>query len=79
MKPQSYKVQQLEESQTLALTSLSRRLKAQGVDVLSLTAGEPDFPTPAYIKQAAIKAIEENLIPETKMHYLEIFIPWKEN
>ena len=60
MKDRSYKVDQLEESQTLALTSLARRLKEQGVDVLSLTAGEPDFPTPDHIKQAAIQAIENN-------------------
>ncbi|TAK60429.1 MAG: pyridoxal phosphate-dependent aminotransferase, partial [Bacteroidetes bacterium] len=60
MKSRSYKIDQLEESQTLALTSLARRLKAEGVDVLSLTAGEPDFPTPEHIKQAAIQAIQEN-------------------
>ncbi|MBI5216072.1 MAG: pyridoxal phosphate-dependent aminotransferase [Ignavibacteriae bacterium] len=60
MKSCSLKIQQLEESQTLALTSLARKLKEQGVDVLSLTAGEPDFPTPAHIKMAAIQAIEEN-------------------
>ena len=60
MKSRSYKIQQLEESQTLALTSLARRLKAQGVDVLTLTAGEPDFPTPDHVKQAAIQAIQEN-------------------
>ncbi|MBI3195456.1 MAG: pyridoxal phosphate-dependent aminotransferase, partial [Ignavibacteriae bacterium] len=60
MKSCSLKIQQLEESQTLALTSLARTLKEQGVDVLSLTAGEPDFPTPPHIKMAAIQAIEEN-------------------
>ncbi len=56
----SRRVREIEESQTLALTALALKLKAEGVDVISLTAGEPDFPTPAHIKQAAVKAIEED-------------------
>lgn len=44
----------------MAFTSLARRLRRQGIDVVSLTAGEPDFPTPPHIKMAAIRAIEEN-------------------
>ncbi|MFQ5797426.1 MAG: pyridoxal phosphate-dependent aminotransferase [Bacteroidota bacterium] len=56
----SRKIQQIEESQTLALTALALKLKSQGVDVISLAAGEPDFPTPAHVKQAAMKAIELN-------------------
>ncbi|MFN0158381.1 MAG: pyridoxal phosphate-dependent aminotransferase [Bacteroidota bacterium] len=54
----SRKIQSIEESQTLALTAKARRLKEAGVDVISLTAGEPDFPTPRHVKEAAIKAIE---------------------
>ena len=60
MKSLSLKVQQIEESQTLAFTSLAREMKQAGVDVVSLTAGEPDFPTPPHVKMAAIQAIEEN-------------------
>ncbi len=59
MRNRSFKIHQLEESQTLAFTSIARRLREQGEDVISLTAGEPDFPTPAYIKKAAIQAIED--------------------
>ncbi len=45
---------------TLALSALAKKLKTEGVDVVTLTAGEPDFPTPFHIKQAAIQAIEDN-------------------
>ncbi|MBI2429415.1 MAG: aminotransferase class I/II-fold pyridoxal phosphate-dependent enzyme, partial [Ignavibacteriales bacterium] len=65
MKSLSKKVAQAEASQTLALTALAKKLKAEGVDVISLTAGEPDFPTPRHIKDAAIKAIEENFTKYT--------------
>lgn len=44
----------------MSLTSAARRLREEGVDVISLTAGEPDFPTPAHVKMAAIRAIEED-------------------
>lgn len=60
MKSLSLKIQQIEESQTLAFTALARQLRDGGADVVSLTAGEPDFPTPAHIKMAAIRAIDEN-------------------
>jgi aspartate aminotransferase len=50
----------LPESQTLAMTRLSRQLKQQGIDVVSMSLGEPDFDTPAFIKEAAIKALEDN-------------------
>ena len=50
----------LSESQTLAMTRLSRELKAQGKDIISLSIGEPDFDTPEFIKIAAKKAIDEN-------------------
>jgi aspartate aminotransferase len=45
-------------SQTIAITSKARALKAAGRNIISLSAGEPDFDTPAHIKQAAIRAIE---------------------
>ena len=60
MKSLSLKIQQIEESQTLAFTSLAREMQQSGIDVVSLTAGEPDFPTPPHVKMAAIQAIEEN-------------------
>ena len=65
MKSLSKKVAQAEASQTLALTALAKKLKADGIDVVSLTAGEPDFPTPRHIKDAAIRAIEENFTKYT--------------
>lgn len=48
------------ESQTLKVAKLSRELKAQGKDIISLSLGEPDFPTPDHIKIAAKKAIDDN-------------------
>jgi aspartate aminotransferase len=54
----------LSESETLAMTRRSRELVAKGIDVINLSIGEPDFNTPEHIKQAAIKAINEN-----KTHY----------
>jgi aspartate aminotransferase len=45
---------------TLAMSAVAKKLKAEGVDVVTLTAGEPDFPTPFHIKKAAISAIENN-------------------
>ncbi len=61
----SRKVLQGEESQTLALADKARQMRAKGIDVISLTAGEPDFPTPQHIKEAAIKAIEANFTKYT--------------
>lgn len=60
MKSLSLKIQRIEESQTLALAARASELKRAGIDIVSLTAGEPDFPTPAHVKMAAIRAIEEN-------------------
>ncbi len=58
-------ISSIEESKTLAITSLIKRLKAEGNDVLSFSAGEPDFPTPDFIKEAAIKAINDNFTKYT--------------
>ncbi|MXV44724.1 aminotransferase class I/II-fold pyridoxal phosphate-dependent enzyme [Saccharibacter sp. 17.LH.SD] len=44
-------------SQTIAITQKARALKAEGRDIISLSAGEPDFDTPDFVKQAAIEAI----------------------
>jgi aspartate aminotransferase len=52
-------VSELSASMTLAITSQAKALKKQGVDVLSFGAGEPDFNTPNFIVQAAIKALND--------------------
>ena len=46
-------------SATLAVTNRAKEMKAQGIDVVGFGAGEPDFDTPEYIKEAAIKALKE--------------------
>lgn len=51
------RVQRLQPSPTLAVTARAAELKAQGRDIISLGAGEPDFDTPEHIKEAAIRAI----------------------
>ena len=56
----SQRVKDIAESQTIAMARKSRELKAQGVDIISLSLGEPDFATPQIIKDAAKKAIDEN-------------------
>jgi len=53
------RMENLSPSVTMAITALGRELKAQGKDILSFSAGEPDFDTPEIIKQAAIKAIND--------------------
>jgi len=56
----SDRINNLSTSQTLAMAAKARELKAQGKDIISLSLGEPDFNTPDFIKEAAIKAIHEN-------------------
>jgi aspartate aminotransferase len=56
----SNRANRISESQTIAMARRSRELKAKGVDIISLSLGEPDFPTPDVIKEAAKKAIDEN-------------------
>ncbi|WP_234731292.1 pyridoxal phosphate-dependent aminotransferase [Acidocella facilis] len=53
------RLNRISPSQTIAITTKARALKAEGRDIISLSAGEPDFDTPDHIKQAAIKAINE--------------------
>ena len=48
------------EPETLKMAKLGRALRAQGIDVIDLSLGEPDFDTPEHIKQAAIQAIQDN-------------------
>lgn len=75
------KLSSIEPSATLAITALAGKMKREGKDVISLSAGEPDFPTPRNIKDEAIKAIEndfthytpESGIPELKEAIAEDF------
>jgi len=59
------RVKRLNESMTIAISTLARNLKAQGKDVLSFSAGEPDFDTPEIIKEEAIKAIKNGFTKYT--------------
>ena len=56
----SNRLQRLAPSATLAMSQKSSEMKAQGIDVINMSVGEPDFNTPEHIKQAAKLAIDEN-------------------
>lgn len=56
----SNRINNLAESATIKMAKLGRELAAKGVDVISLSFGEPDFHTPDYVKEAAKKAMDEN-------------------
>lgn len=56
----SDRLNRLAPSATLAMSQRSSELKAQGVDVINLSVGEPDFNTPDHIKEAAIQAVRDN-------------------
>ena len=56
----SERLNRLSPSATLAMSQKSGELKAQGIDIINLSVGEPDFNTPDHIKEAAKKAIDEN-------------------
>jgi aspartate aminotransferase len=58
----SERLSQLRPSPTLEITAKAKALKAQGVDVIGFGAGEPDFDTPAHIKQALYSAVDEGFI-----------------
>lgn len=56
----SNRLNRLAPSQTLAMSQKSGEMKAQGIDVINMSVGEPDFNTPDHIKEAAKKAVDEN-------------------
>ncbi len=58
--PLTNRINTLSESITIAITTLAQELKAEGKDILSFSAGEPDFGTPQIIKDAAVKALDED-------------------
>ena len=60
MKQLSERLNRLSPSATLAMSQKSNELKAQGVDVINMSVGEPDFNTPEHIKEAAKQAIDDN-------------------
>ncbi len=77
----SVRILKVKPSATLAITALANSLKAKGIDVIGFGSGEPDFDTPAHIKNAAIKAIDAGKtkytpaggIPELKKAIVEKF------
>ena len=56
----SNRLNRLAPSATLAMSQKSSEMKAQGIDVINMSVGEPDFMTPDHIKEAGKKAIEDN-------------------
>ncbi|MDP6909110.1 MAG: aminotransferase class I/II-fold pyridoxal phosphate-dependent enzyme, partial [Flavobacteriales bacterium] len=56
----SERIMNLSESQTIAMSRRSRELRAEGIDVISLSLGEPDLNAPDHVKEAAKKAIDED-------------------
>lgn len=56
----STRLTRLAPSETLAMSQKSNEMKAQGIDVINLSVGEPDFNTPEHIKESAKKAVDEN-------------------
>jgi aspartate aminotransferase len=56
----SSRLQLFNEPETLKMAKLGRELRSQGVDVIDLSLGEPDFDTPTHIKEAAKKAVDDN-------------------
>ena len=63
--PLAQRVISLKPSPTLAVDAKAKALKAQGADIINLSAGEPDFDTPDHIKEAAIKAIKDGFTKYT--------------
>ncbi len=67
----SDRLNNMEESATLAMSRISRELRAQGKDIISLSLGEPDFDTPQFIKDAALEAMNNNFTRYTPVNGYE--------
>ncbi len=65
MKKLAERMNSFNESQTLAMARKSRELQAQGIDVINLSIGEPDFDTPSFIKDAAREALDKGITKYT--------------
>lgn len=59
------RLQRIQPSPTLALNAKANALKAQGIDVINLAAGEPDFETPVWVQQAAVQSMEQGMTKYT--------------
>ena len=59
------RLDRISPSMTIAISTKARAMQAAGRDVISLSAGEPDFDTPQFVKDAAIKAIQDGLTKYT--------------
>ena len=55
----SERIKRVQPSQTLVITAKAKELRAKGIDIISFGAGEPDFDTPDFVKEGAIKALKE--------------------
>ncbi len=65
MKALSTQARYVRASTTMAIDTQFKKMRAEGIDVIGFSVGEPDFPTPEHIKQAGIRAIENNLTKYT--------------
>ncbi|MCJ7644158.1 MAG: aminotransferase class I/II-fold pyridoxal phosphate-dependent enzyme, partial [Candidatus Aminicenantes bacterium] len=63
----SEKVNQIGASPTLKISAKAKAMRAEGIDVIDLSLGEPDFPTPENVKAAGVKAIQENFTKYTEI------------
>jgi aspartate aminotransferase len=78
----SHRILVMEESQTIGMAKRARELASRGIDVINLSFGEPDFPTPVHIREAAKKAIDDGFtfytpvagIPELKKAICDKFL-----
>jgi aspartate aminotransferase len=78
----SHRILVMEESQTIGMAKRARELASRGIDVINLSFGEPDFPTPEHIREAAKKAIDDGFtfytpvagIPELKKAICDKFL-----
>src|SRR3954469_11463068 len=59
------RISSISVSSTMKVSAEAERLRSEGVDVVDFGAGEPDFPTPDNIKQAAVRAMEQNFTKYT--------------
>ena len=62
------RLKKIHPSSTLAITSKARKLKSEGRDIVSFSAGEPDFDTPDFVKDEAIAAIKAGFTKYTPHH-----------
>ena len=63
--PIADRISSISVSSTMKVSAEAEKLRSEGVDVVDFGAGEPDFPTPDNIKQAAVRALEQNFTKYT--------------